>query len=105
MEDLLHRRGVAELIAVRAEGVGVYDLRARLQIGAVHRRDLFGRGQVEGLGRVPGGQAGVLEHGAHRAVKNREFHAFNLLLRLAPGRGMRYNAAREREIFLWRKDI
>ena len=76
--DLVHLVGepvIAEPEPVRAEGVGLDDVRARGQVALVDRADQPGVGQVE-LGQRPvqRGARGV-QHGAHRAVADQDLLA------------------------------
>ncbi len=53
-----------------AEGVGDDDVRARLEVGAVHPCHHLGCGQVHFLRRLPGFESALLQHRPHGAVQN-----------------------------------
>ena len=76
--DDLRRRmaGAGQLVPVRPEGVGVDHICPGLNIRAVDGEDLLGIGEVQQLGDRAEGQAGLLQHGAHRPVKQDERFLF-----------------------------
>ena len=58
------------LETVRAEGVGVKDLCAGLNVGAVDRGDVLGTFDVPVLGRLAGRKPPLLQERSHSSVKN-----------------------------------
>ena len=85
VEDLLHRRGVAELVAVRAEGVRGNDVRAGGDIGGVHLGDLAGVGEAQKLRQLAGGKAARLQLRAHGAVEDEEVLSVENTLQIVVG--------------------
>ena len=68
----------AELRAVGAEGIGLDDLRAGLDVGLVHAQDGFGLREVQFLEAALHAY-GFKQHGAHGAVGDQD-RAFEPLL-------------------------
>ena len=73
-DDLLYRTAAfRELIGVRAEGVGIDNIRTRLDIRAMEGFDQLGSGEVERFGRMLISRAALLNQRAHRSVEDDKF--------------------------------
>ena len=98
-DDLVHAvTGARELFAVRAEGVRVDHLTARVDVGAVHGANEVGLRQIQQLRLAAGRQAALLQDGAHAAVEHQD-----LVLKISqlhslflPCAARRFAAARNR---------
>ena len=74
--DLIKSVAPVILQRVRAEGIGVDNLGARLDIRAVNRRDVIRTLDIPVFGTLPRFQAACLKLGAHAAIKPNDRHHF-----------------------------
>ena len=75
LEDLFDRGGVAEFLGIGAKGVSGGDVCAGGHVGGVDVGNLCRVGEAQKLGKLAGGQAALLQLGAHAAVEDQKLLA------------------------------